>query len=225
MDDHEALHELLAKAGVDSLRLRRALALLGAGRWWTLADLVRETATSRRAIESLLRVLPIEHSGDRVRITADRCNRYNGAEEADISAFGDPTAGAAAGVHPDVLARLETLIAKAPRGRQALDHVSATAETVLRRALLLGRRFWLPGARLLCVGDHDLTSLAVRMLHPEVEVAVADVDDRVLGYIDAQDLGVRTRWADLRLGLPASLRGWADLAITDPPYTPEGVGL
>ncbi|MEW9531444.1 bis-aminopropyl spermidine synthase family protein [Microbispora sp. NPDC049125] len=239
MADHEALHELLAKAGVDSLRYRRALALLGAGRWWTLADLVRETATSRRAIESLLRVLPVEHSGDRVRITVDQLNRYNGAGEADISSFEDPVAGVgaagasgagasgaeAAGTHPDVLARLETLIAKAPRGRQALDHVSATAETVLRRALLLGRRFWLPGARLLCVGDHDLTSLAVRMLHPEVEVAVADVDDRVLGYIDAQDLGVRTRWADLRLGLPPSLRGWGDLAITDPPYTPEGVGL
>ncbi|WP_308169643.1 bis-aminopropyl spermidine synthase family protein [Acrocarpospora catenulata] len=123
------------------------------------------------------------------------------------------------------MARIGELIVKAPRGRRTLDHVSATADTVVRRAVLLGERFWLPGARVLCVGDHDLTSLAIRMVHPEAEVAVADLDERVLAYIDAQDLGVRTFWADLRLGLPPSVRGWADLIVTDPPYTPEGVGL
>lgn len=224
MSGHEAIDELLAESGVDGVRLRAALALLSDGRWWTLSDLVRETATSRRTIESLLRSLPLEHSGDRVRIPLDQTNRYNTGVDPDISGLGNPVAGMV-GAHAETLARLEELIAKAPRGRYALDHVSATAETVLRRALLLGRRFWLPGARLLCVGDHDLTSLAVRMVHPEAEVAVADIDDRILGYIDAQDLGVRTRWADLRLGLPPSLRGWADLAITDPPYTPEGIGL
>lgn len=224
MDGHVAIDELLAEAGVDGLRLRGALSLLSGGRWWTLADLVRETATSRRTIESLLRVLPLEHRGDRVRIPSDQANRYNVWLDTDISGLGNPVAGMVP-AHAETLERLETLIAGAPRGRHALDHVSATAETVLRRALLLGRRFWLPGARLLCVGDHDLTSLAVRMVHPEVEVAVADIDDRILEYIDAQDLGVRTRWADLRLGLPPSLRGWADLAITDPPYTPEGIGL
>ncbi|WP_169944952.1 bis-aminopropyl spermidine synthase family protein [Microbispora sp. H11081] len=224
MGGHEAIDELLAEAGVDGLRLRGALALLSCGRWWTLPDLVRETATSRRTIESLLRALPLEHSGDRVRIPLDQVNRYNVGIDTAISGLQDPVSGMVT-AHKDTLERLEALIAGAPRGRYALDHVSATAETVLRRALLLGRRFWLPGARLLCVGDHDLTSLAVRMIHPEAEVAVADVDDRILEYIDTQDLGVRTRWADLRLGLPPSLRGWADLAITDPPYTPEGIGL
>ncbi|WP_051457849.1 bis-aminopropyl spermidine synthase family protein [Microbispora sp. ATCC PTA-5024] len=220
----EVIDDVLAKAGVDGLRLREALALLGDGRWWTLPDLVRETATSRRSVEALLRALPLEHSGDRVRIPTDQAKRYNTPLQEDISDLGNPVAGLVPR-YADVLDRLESLIARAPRGRSALDHVSATAETVLRRALLLGRRFWLPGARLLCVGDHDLTSLAVRMVHPEVEVAVADIDDRILAYIDEQDLGVRTRWADLRLGLPVSLRGWADLAVTDPPYTPEGVGL
>ncbi|WP_327045179.1 bis-aminopropyl spermidine synthase family protein [Microbispora sp. NBC_01189] len=224
MGGHEAIDELLAEAGVDGLGLRGALALLSGGRWWTLPDLVRETATPRRTIESLLRALPLEHSGDRVRIPMDQVNRFNAGVEPDISDLGNPVSEMVP-EHAETLARLERLIAEAPRGRHALDHVSATAETVLRRALLLGRRFWLPGARLLCVGDHDLTSLAVRMVHPEVEVAVADIDDRILEFVDAQDLGVRTRWADLRLGLPPSLRGWADLAITDPPYTPEGIGL
>lgn len=53
---------------------------------------------------------------------------------------------------------------------------------------------------------------------------MTDIDERILAYIDEQDLGVRTRWADLRLGLPASATGH-DLALTDPPYTPEGIAL
>jgi len=224
MAAHEAIDQLLTSAGVDSRRLRRALGLLGGGDWWTLADLVRETATSRRSIESLLRELTLERSGDRFRLPADRARRYNEAFGPDISDLTDPVAGLA-GEHAETLERLRELIAKAPRGRHTLDHVAATADTVLRRALLLGARFWLPGARLLCVGDHDLTSLAVRMIHPDVDVTVVDIDERILGYIDAQGLGVRTRWADLRLGLAPSARGQADLAITDPPYTPDGIGL
>lgn len=169
---------------------------------------------------------PLERAGDRFRLPRNQAGnftRYHTDIPRYTSKYWD--IGLEEERYAEVLERLRTLIAEAPRGRHTLDHVSATAETVLRRALLLGERFWLPGARLLCVGDHDLTSLAVRMIHPEVEVAVADIDDRILAYIDAQNLGVRTRWADLRLGLPPSLRGWADLAITDPPYTPEGVGL
>ncbi|MBG0829587.1 bis-aminopropyl spermidine synthase family protein [Planomonospora sp. ID67723] len=218
------IEELLGQAGVDGRRLRTALALLGGGRWWTLAELVRETATSRRAIEALLRVAELERSGDRFRLREP----LPGLPGPAAGAPADPVAHLL-GEHAELLSRMEELVAKAPRGRQALDHVAATAETVLRRALLMETRFWLPGARLLCVGDHDLTSLATAMLQPHAEVAVVDVDERILAYIAEQaarfGLNVRTRWADLRLGLPASVRGWADLAITDPPYTPEGVGL
>nr|BFE89010.1 hypothetical protein GCM10020093_116110 [Planobispora longispora] len=253
------IEELLERAGVDGRRLRVALALLGEGRWWTLADLVRETATSRRAVEALLRVVELERSGDRFRLRAPLTGRTGPAGSAGSagSAAANGAAGAAdpagpasrgpgrsrgsgrrrgpgpgrpggapAPRHAGILARMEEMVAKAPRGRQALDHVAATAETVVRRALLMETRFWLPGARLLCVGDHDLTSLATAMLQPRAEVAVVDIDERILAYIaeqaDRLGLNVRTRWADLRLGLPASVHGWADLAITDPPYTPEG---
>ena len=109
---------------------------------------------------------------------------------------------------------------------QALDHVPATAETVALRALWLDATYDLAAVRLLCLGDHDLTSLAVAVVNPAAQVAVVDVDDGVLRHID--DHGhdtVRCRWADLRFGLPESLRGWADLVVTDPPYTPDGVRL
>ncbi|NUT11447.1 MAG: bis-aminopropyl spermidine synthase family protein [Nonomuraea sp.] len=220
--DRDGVERLLAEAGVDSRRLRHALTLLCDGQWWSLAGLVRQTATSRRTIEALLRELRLERSGDRFRVP-----------ELDTPAYQDLLAMAPAPDDPvahllphyaHVLERLTELVAGAPRARHVLDHVSATPETALRRALLLGARFWLPGSRLLCVGDHDLTSLAVKLVHPEAEVTVVDVDERILAYIDDQDLGVRTRWADLRLGLPASAREH-DLAFTDPPYTPEGIGL
>ncbi|MEV4747213.1 bis-aminopropyl spermidine synthase family protein [Streptosporangium sp. NPDC049248] len=222
---HEGVRALVARLGVDGRRLRIALAALGDGRWWTLADLVRRTATSRRTIEALLREVDgeLERSGDRFRLPA-----HWAGQEVSVLAPADPVAHLLSG-RAELVARMDELIAKAPRGRHTLDHVAATGDTVVRRALLLDARFWLDGARLLCVGDHDLTSLATAMLHPGVEVTVVDVDERILAYIAGQadrlGLAVRTRWADLRLGLPASARSWADLAITDPPYTPEGVGL
>ncbi|MEU8249067.1 bis-aminopropyl spermidine synthase family protein [Nonomuraea sp. NPDC048916] len=216
------VEHLLVEAGADSRRLRHALTLLCDGQWWALADLVRETATSRRTIEALLREVELERSGDRFRVPLTHTPGYQ-----HLLAMAPPPEDPVAHLVPHyrhVLERLEELVAKAPRGRHVLDHVAATPETVLRRALLLGARFWLPGSRLLCVGDHDLTSLAVKLVHPEADVTVVDIDERILAYIDEQGLGVRTRWADLRLGLPPSAADH-DLAITDPPYTPEGVGL
>ncbi|MET7466358.1 bis-aminopropyl spermidine synthase family protein [Nonomuraea sp. NPDC005501] len=217
---------LAAASGLDPRRAFEVLSALGDGSWWTLADLVRRTATSRRSVEAVLRELRAERSGDRFRLAPERARGL---------LDGDRPAGPAGPVdhllpgHADVVERMAKLIAGAPRARQALDHVSATPETVVRRALLLGARSWPPGARVLCVGDHDLTSLAIALIHPGAEVAVADIDERILAYIDAcaDELGlsVRTRWADLRLGLPPSLHGYADVAVTDPPYTPEGIGL
>ncbi|HEX4814350.1 MAG TPA: bis-aminopropyl spermidine synthase family protein [Nonomuraea sp.] len=214
---------LLDAARADSRRLRHTLALLCDGQWWTLSDLIRVTATSRRAIEALLRELPLERDADgRFRVPLTHSPDYQ-----HLFAVAPPPEDPVAHLVPrysHVLERLTGLVAGAPRARHVLDHVSATPETALRRALLLGARFWLRGTRLLCVGDHDLTSVAVKLVHPETDVTVVDVDERILAYLDDQDLGIRTRWADLRLGLPASARGH-DLAFTDPPYTPEGIGL
>ncbi|MEU7744854.1 bis-aminopropyl spermidine synthase family protein [Nonomuraea sp. NPDC049158] len=220
--DRDGVERLLDEAGVDGRRLRHALTLLCDGQWWTLSDLVREAATARRTIEALLREVPLERSGDRFRVPLTHSPDFQ-----DLLAVAPPPADPVAYLLPhytQVLERLRRLIDEAPRSRHALDHVAATPDTVLRRALLLGARFWLRGAKLLFVGDHDLTSLAVKLVHPEAEVTVVDVDERILAYLDAQDLGVRTRWADLRLSLPPSARDH-DLAVTDPPYTPEGVGL
>ncbi|GAB2745420.1 hypothetical protein GCM10027174_19170 [Salinifilum aidingensis] len=156
------------------------------------------------------------------------------AEAADAAAAdaSGATAEAAAG-RPgqagDPLELLRGFITAGPPPDRELDHVTATAETVLARARWLHGTYDLTGARLLCLGDHDLTSLAVGLLAPEAVIAVADVDDRILRHIDAtaaeHGLPVRTLHADLRRGLPPALEGWADLVFSDPPYTPEGMAL
>ena len=86
-----------------------------------------------------------------------------------------------------------------------------------------------PGAVLLFVGDHDLTSLAVGQVSPDTDLVVVDIDEATLEFIDehADRLGISVRClaGDLRFGLPESAVGGADLAFTDPPYTPEGLEL
>lgn len=128
----------------------------------------------------------------------------------------------------ELIADMARLIAEVPTDR-ALDHVSATAETAARRARWLDETFDLPGAHLVCVGDHDLTSLAVLAIRPDLRVTVVDVDERLLEFIAAQAARrghVVDCWhADLRFGLPPVVAESADLVFTDPPYTPEGVQL
>ena len=226
----DAVRRLLDAAGITRRRLSTVVALLTEGPR-TVAALVGESAVERRTVEAVVAALgdDIEAvEGNRMRIVVARVPTYR-----DLIGYGRLRATAAADPFADLLARhaplvarLDGLISGAPRPRRHLDHVPATAETAVRRALWLDSTYDLDGARLLCVGDHDLTSLAVAVVNPRVEVTVVDVDEGILAYIDGQRLpSVRCLWSDLRFGLADGARGWADLVFTDPPYTPEGVGL
>ena len=105
----------------------------------------------------------------------------------------------------------------------------ATEATIVRRARHLAGRYALAGRHLVCLGDHDLTAVAVALLVPGATVSVVDIDERLLAYLDAVsdrlglDLGLYA--ADLRLGLPRALREDADLVFSDPPYSLDGVDL
>ncbi|KUP98534.1 bis-aminopropyl spermidine synthase family protein [Thermobifida cellulosilytica] len=226
MTDRTAPHAPLAERGVHAVRGQLVLGALADGRWWTARDLVRATAVAHRVVADTLAAVETEldRDGDRVRLRDP--DRY--APLAARPRLADPV-GHLVAAHADVEAELRTLVAEAPPPRADLDHVSATARTALRRALLLTTCFATGGARLLCVGDHDLTSLALTLVDPDAAATVVDIDERMLDYIDtaAARLGCRVRcyFADLRFGLPPAVRGSADLVFTDPPYTPEGVEL
>jgi hypothetical protein len=227
----EAASRLLRDHGVDMPRLRRVLALLADGRWWGADDLVRGTGVAYTLVSSLLKALDeagelaAESAGRQSRVRLARPSGYAGAACDDLA---DPVAHLLpryARAH----AELARAVAEGPASDLDLDHVTATAETALRRALFLATRFDLHDRVLLCVGDHDLTSIALTLVCPGARVEVVDIDERVLAHIDALadrlDLRVRTHTADLRLGLPSTVRGVADVVFTDPPYTADGVEL
>ncbi|MFJ9552711.1 bis-aminopropyl spermidine synthase family protein [Nocardiopsis sp. NPDC101807] len=227
----EAAFRLLREHGTDMPRLRRVLALLADGRWWSADDLVRGTGVAYTLVSSLLTALDeagelaAESAGRQSRVRLARPSGYAGAACDDLA---DPVAHLLpryARAH----AELARAVAEGPASDLDLDHVTATADTALRRALFLATRFDLHDRVLLCVGDHDLTSIALTLVCPGARAEVVDIDERVLAHIDALadrlDLRVRTHTADLRLGLPSTVRGVADVVFTDPPYTADGVEL
>ncbi|HET9141449.1 bis-aminopropyl spermidine synthase family protein [Actinophytocola sp.] len=231
-DALDAVSGLVARHGVGGRRLRQALAMLTEGAY-PLDELIRACALPRRTVEALLRAVQpdLDSTRDGFAIRAERSADYRkafGYAQLRASSPADPLAGQLAS-RQDVVEQLRGDIAAAPAAREALDHVAATADTVLRRALWLDATFDLDGARLLCVGDHDLSSLALGAISPGLSVTVVDVDERLLEFIEARAASrgydVRCRYADFRFGLPESAVAAADLVLTDPPYTPDGVRL
>jgi N4-bis(aminopropyl)spermidine synthase len=217
--------ELAAVWGPELGRVRRLVAVLLDGDWHAVGELVGATATSRRSVGEILQRLgswvELDRAGDRAR-AGDQ------AVTALAAAF---QAGQAPAPGPEeaLVASMTAIMGGLPAPVRHLDHVPATPATAARRARFLAETFDLGGASVLCLGDHDLTSLALPQVVPGVEVAVVDVDERVLGYVDAvaRERGwrVRTVFADLRVELPRSLAGRFDLVFSDPPYTQAGVRL
>lgn len=227
-----AAADIIAGFGVAGRKPRQLVAMLTDGPH-TLAELIRDCALPRVTVEALLRAIDpdLEQVAGEVRIRADRTTAYRERFAYNqLSSSTEAMVQALTSAAPAELARqLAADIAAAPPARSELDHVSASADTLARRALWLAGTFDLAGARLLCVGDHDLTSLAVAAVAPEAEITVVDIDERLLEYIDdvatRRSYRIRCLFADFRFGIPESAEKSADLIFTDPPYTPEGVQL
>lgn len=228
----ESVWRLVTERGVLGRPLRRAIALL-TEQPRSVEDLVHACALPRRSVEGLLAAIggDLDVERGRLYIRPGRVAAYRlrfGYEGLRRSQPADPLVELVR-QHDHLVAELEEAIAAAPPARAALDHVAATAATVVRRALWLDGTYDLAGARVLCLGDHDLTSLALAALRPDVTVAAVDVDDATLTFLDgwAAGRGLRLHclFADLRVGLPPRVTAWADLVVTDPPYTPAGVRL
>ncbi|MGW1778747.1 GNAT family N-acetyltransferase [Streptomyces sp. NPDC002143] len=180
-------------------------------------------------------------------VTTERPSRLTEAGSALVAELGmdlslDATCDTCDGrelVIPDVLdeavRRLRALMESGPAADMAIDQSHCTAETKVRRVLALLTAGALPGGSLLLIGDDDLVSLAVAVVGdvlggPIVErVTVVDISSEILDYIQKVSAGLGTRVEtvqhDLRLPLPAELHGQHDVAMTDPPYTPEGARL
>ncbi|MCY4533046.1 MAG: bis-aminopropyl spermidine synthase family protein [Gammaproteobacteria bacterium] len=226
----QAIQEILSAAGINGRRLRYLLSML-IERPVSFDTLVRESAVEHRTASSLVNALGddlVSMTDGRLQIVHERADQYRELinHRQLFSTTPDDPLGRLLDAHSPAIAKLTRLIEKTPASRKSLDHVSATAETAVRRALWLECTFDLDNARVLCIGDHDLTSVAIAEVNPRTAVTVVDIDDDILGYIDSMGYAsIRCLWFDFRYGLAPSAEGWADLVFTDPPYTPEGVKL
>jgi hypothetical protein len=210
-DLSQTVLDLRKEWGLDFHRVRRVLTELTEG--GTLTELVSASALPRRDVETILHTLSPFLMRD-----GDQCT-LPGLEFPEIS-------------RPDEHTLTEQMAALArdlPSSRWRLDHVPATPQTMARRALYLDETYELSAVTVLCLGDHDLTSLAIGVTTSDAELTVVDIDEPILDHIadSAERLAfpLTAAWADLRLALPPSLVGTADLVFTDPPYTTEGMRL
>lgn len=226
----DAWEEYLQPFGVDRRACYSALRRL-VDSPSTISSIVESTGLSRRSVEQLIRKLDSS-------VSINSQNEYfigEGVGKDKIVSILDAYARRAADVEhrandPATLLQIRKWIRHVPAPKKNLDHVQATPETVLRRAAWLATEFTLDGRHLAFVGDHDLTSLAVRLVEPACAISVVDIDEELLEYVHVSQSPLKgaefqIRYTDLRSSFPADLLRRSDVFVTDPPYTPDGVRL
>jgi N4-bis(aminopropyl)spermidine synthase len=235
------LHDEQARAwGIDFRRVQALLCLLCDGDRHTVSDLITASSISHGNVTHLLQQLDswLEHDEQRVRIAPAHQDAFAavfGCAHISEKFFPAPyeiatKAGERAEQSAALVASMQRLLQEFPGGRNRhLDHVAATPLTCVKRAFFLAENYALDGAHVLFLGDHDFTSLALAQATTNVAITVVDVDEQVLSYIGAvsarRGWNIRPIFADFRVELPRSLREACDIVFTDPPYTPEGIGL
>ena len=116
-----------------------------------------------------------------------------------------------------------------PAPRRNYDQFTATIETTAKRTALLDFLGDLRGKRVLFLGDDDFTSVVTANIRSAQNIAVVDIDERILdnigGIAEELNLEIKRIRHDLRKPIPAELRGKFDTVFTDPPYTSEGMRL
>lgn len=226
-EDKALLRDLRTEWGIDFYQACRLIGVL-CDRPNTVDGLVSATGLAHRSVQQLL-----DRLGSRVVRDGVRCwvmpDAVDGLREAfSVAALPPDPWLLLARQHPSREALVSDLALR-PRPDRNLDHVAATVDTALKRALYLSNRFDLRSGPILMLGDHDMTALALAHVQPGLELFVSDIDERLLSFVSersqAYGWGIQTRFADFRVGLPVDLRGRCDLVFTDPPYSVSGVGL
>lgn len=128
-----------------------------------------------------------------------------------------------------VLEKLRKHLSTRPKPLPWLDQTHGTPETALLRALFMLEKGDVEGRKILFLGDDDFTSIAVGLLMAAKEIAVVDVDPRLLEAIqlisEKENLHVDCVECDLRKPFLQNLQHKYDVVFTDPPYTVAGLTL
>jgi hypothetical protein len=193
----------------------------------SLQDLISASRLPRKSVERLIGLLGDDTTfvAGKYRIKVDHRDEYGRLLDRAHSAH---TLISSARIS-DAVGYITEAIAEVPTAVRGLDHVQATPSSVIRRAEWIVSRYIPTEASVTFVGDHDLTSLGLAFLHPGAKVQILDIDEALLEYLENKldELKARfeLRYCDLRLELPPDQVAKANLFVTDPPYTPEGIAL
>jgi len=138
----------------------------------------------------------------------------------------------------DLASQINDIYLDRPSVDVQLDQAKGTVYTAIKRAILCLKKGVLIGTNILCVGDDDLTSVALAFLlhklyddkkNVKTKICVFEKDKRFINYIEEvsgkHDLPIICKELDLRDPLPLSLAGAFDCFFTDPPYTLAGMSL
>lgn len=224
-----AFNDLLARLTLSREKLVSLACIFGEAT--SIEKAVKVSGWSRRTVEEVIRSLSpyMRQSDGQTYVLSPTAVQSISNQYEELKTL--RTRCIEASENPASLRALTDLIKSGPRAQSNLDHVQATAETVMRRAKWLCENFTLDGATLVFVGDHDLTSAALSLIGAPASLYVVDIDEELLSYIDSFSMSkdsrtpIMTRFSDLRSSFPTDLLGVADIFVTDPPYTPEGVEL
>jgi predicted methyltransferase len=137
--------------------------------------------------------------------------------------------GYAVAAEDDRLRRLDQLLGGRPAPNLDFDQGAITSADSLLRAGFVEERGDLCGARILFVGDFDLTSVALALTGRPARVVVLEIDPRVIGFINEvarrESLRLEARLFDVRDPLPESLCKQFDVFLCDPEETLAGIRL
>lgn len=129
---------------------------------------------------------------------------------------------------------LKHIFEEKPRADLSIDQTECSAETSLKRAVLALENNSILGKNILCLGDDDLISIAIKVLLKKIfdqninetcKISVVDIDDRILLYIKNFDNNISTIKKDLTEKIDEENLHNYNVVFTDPPYTLEGLSL
>ncbi len=128
----------------------------------------------------------------------------------------------------DILEQFREIVRDRPQPKHDFDQAYVTPETTIARIALMHTRGDLENKEVFVLGDDDLTSIALMLSGLPKRIAVLDIDERLIRFIEktSNELGftsIDIYTFDLREPLPDYALGKFDTFITDPPETVDAI--
>ncbi len=179
---------------------------------------------------SAMRILPVELS-DLITREGDRFSLRDDAQAA-IDELQSRRASIDAQVEnrlSHATEELKLLEQSRERSYRNFDQFRAMPESTVAKVRLMYQHGDLESRDIFLMGDNDLVSVAAGFTGVPKRISVLDVDKKLLELLrelnKQHSLNIETVLYNAKNSVPSNLKSQYSVAVTDPPYTPEGVSL